>query len=132
MVESKNTPVENMDGAKQTGKKSPNWLKISISANIILVILAVGFLIGMEILNQSDTNPNFCATCHNVMDKKVNSYLTGPNLDQVHALAGVQCKECHDDPVSAEIAGGIKYKTGNYEVGANGQLPKLGTMIRCA
>ena len=122
MADEKNEPVKN-EAVKPTVKKGANWLKISIIANIVLIIAAVGGLIALELLHQSDTNPKFCATCH-IMAKNVDSYLTGTNLDHVHELAGVQCKQCHNYPVSAEIASGIKFITGNYEVGADGQLAK--------
>ena len=105
------------------GNPKPSWLRISIIANIVLVLAAVGGLVALELLHQSDTNPKFCATCH-IMQKNVTSYLTGPNLDHLHDLAGVQCKECHEYPVQAEVASGIKFITGNYEVGADGELPK--------
>ncbi len=36
--------------------------------------------------------------------------------------AGVQCKDCHDYPLSAEISSGIKFVTGDYDVDANGNL----------
>jgi cytochrome c nitrite reductase small subunit len=95
-------------------KKIPNWLRISIFANIlILVVLAVAAA-SLAVLHQSDTNPKFCATCHN-MQANVNSYLTSNHLDNLHAQAGVQCKQCHNYPVSAEIASGIKFITGNYD-----------------
>lgn len=108
----------------QTGPAKPrNWLKISIIVNIALVVAAVGGLVALELLHQSDTNPSFCGTCH-IMDKNVTSYLTGPNLDHLHDLANVECKECHEYPVDAEIASGIKFVTGNYEVGDDGELMK--------
>jgi len=56
------------------------------------------------------------------MQPNVTSYLTSSNLDHVHAQAGVQCKGCHDYPLSAEISSGIKYVTGNYEVDKNGEI----------
>lgn len=118
MTEEKQTQAKDMKAKKPLG-----WLKISIIANIVLVVAAVGGLVALELLHQSDTNPSFCATCH-IMEKNVNSYLTGPNLDHVHDLAGVQCKECHEYPVDAEIASGIKFVTGNYEVGDDGELLK--------
>ncbi len=105
-------------------KKVPNWLKISIIANIVLVVGIIGGGVALWLLHQSDTNPNFCATCH-IMDKNVNSYLTGSNLDRLHNLAGVECKECHEYPIPAEIASGIKFITGNYEVGEDGELLKV-------
>lgn len=120
MVEKKPKSNE-VDGAKPVKKK--NWLKISIIANIgILVIVAVAALT-MAIVHQSDTNPKFCATCH-IMAKNVDSYLTGSNLDHVHELAGVQCKQCHEYPLPAEIASGINFVSGNFEVGADGELMK--------
>ncbi len=103
--------------------KKTNWLKISIIANIGIVVLVAIAATTMAIVHQSDTNPSFCATCH-IMEKNVNSYLTGTNLDRVHEMANVECKECHEYPLPAEIASGIKFITGNYEVGEDGELPK--------
>jgi cytochrome c nitrite reductase small subunit len=100
-------------------KKKPNWLKISLITNIVLVAVAVIGLSGMAVIHQSDTNPEFCATCH-LMQSRVDSYLTSTNLDHVHAQAGVQCKECHDYSIPDEIESGIKYITGNY----NPDLPR--------
>lgn len=92
-------------------------------ANILIVaIIAVGGL-SLGLIHQSDTNPNFCATCH-IMDANVTSYLTSNNLDNVHYQTGVQCKDCHDYPVSAEITSGFKFITGNYEVDETGALAK--------
>jgi hypothetical protein len=56
----------------------------------------------------------------------VQSYTTGHTLDNVHAQAGVQCKECHDYSVAAEIESGIKYLSGDYAVMSvdNPVLPK--------
>ncbi len=105
-IEQENLPTE---------KKKFNWLKFSVIANIVLVF-GVGFaLVAMAILNQSDTNPQFCATCHN-MEAYVSSYTTGSTLDSIHAEAGVQCKQCHSDyNIAAEIESGIKFITGNYD-----------------
>lgn len=123
MTEQNQKPTESDAPAPVQGKKMPSWLKISIIANIVLVVAAVGGLVALGLIHQSDTNPNFCATCH-IMDKNVQSYLTSPNLDHVHDLANVECKGCHEYPVEAEIASGIKFITGNYEVGDDGELPK--------
>jgi nitrate reductase cytochrome c-type subunit len=112
-------PIEN--ASDQTGPKKANWLKISVIANIVVVVLAIIGLAGVEVMHQSNTNPNFCGTCH-IMQPNVQSYLTGKNLDHVHEQAGVQCKDCHDYPLSAEISSGIKFITGNYVVDKNGQL----------
>jgi nitrate/TMAO reductase-like tetraheme cytochrome c subunit len=106
-----------------TKKKKPNWLKISVITNIVIVAVAAIALAGVAVLNQSNTNPEFCATCH-LMKSHVDSYMKGPNLDHVHEQAGVQCKQCHDYGVVAEITSGIKYVTGNYTVDAKGELAK--------
>ena len=100
---------------KPQEKKKFNWIKFSLIANIILVAGIGVALASMAILHQSDTNPQFCATCHN-MEPYVESYLTGNTMDSVHAKAGVQCKECHSDyDVPAEIKSGINFITGNYD-----------------
>lgn len=104
-------------------RKAANWLRISAIVNIILVVVIAVSAGTLVALHQSDTNPSFCATCH-LMDSHVTSYLTSNNLDNIHAQSGVQCKDCHDYPLPAEISSGIKYVFGNYEVDANGELPK--------
>ncbi len=103
-------------------KKKTNWLKVSLFANAAIVVLAVIGLGSMVVIKQSDTNPSFCGACH-IMQPNVTSYLTSSNLDHVHAQAGVQCKGCHDYPLSAEITSGVKFVTGNYEVDKNGEIP---------
>jgi hypothetical protein len=105
------------------GKATLNPLKLSIAANIVIIVVAI--LIGGSayVINQSNTNPNFCAICH-LMQSHVTSYETGPNLDHVHELAGVQCKDCHDYPLSAEISSAIDYVTGNYKTDSSGNLLK--------
>lgn len=108
----------------ETKSKKTNWLKISIIANIVILGLVAVGAVSLYLLHQSDTNPSFCGTCH-IMDKNVNSYLTGDNLDRLHEMANVECKECHEYPIPAEIASGIKFITGNYEVGEDGELPKM-------
>lgn len=123
MTDKNQKSVDPVEKPAVAPKKPRNWLKISIIANIVLVAAAVGGLVALELLHQSDTNPVFCGTCH-IMDKNVNSYLTSPNLDHVHELANVECKECHEYPIPAEIASGIKFVTGNYEVDETGELPK--------
>lgn len=123
MFKKKKLSVEPNDGTPQPAKKAPGWLKLSIIANIVLVVAALGGVVALWLLHQSDTNPSFCGTCH-IMDKNVTSYLTGPNLDHLHDLAGVECKECHEYPIPAEIASGIKFVTGNFEVGSDGELLK--------
>jgi cytochrome c nitrite reductase small subunit len=99
----------------------PKWFKISIWANIVILVLVAAYALGAVLVHQSDTNPKFCATCH-IMAKNVDSYLKGPNLDHAHEMAGVQCKQCHNYPVVAEITSGIKFITGNYEVDKNGDI----------
>lgn len=104
-------------------KKETNWTKILLFSNIGIVILIAFGLSGMAIIHQSDTNPNLCASCH-IMQPNVNSYLSGNTLDHVHEQAGVECKDCHDYPVSAEIRSGVNFLIGNYEVNTQGTLNK--------
>jgi len=106
------------------GKKKPNWFKISIIANVVVLVVLVVGLASLEIIHQSDTNPAFCATCH-VMQPNVDSYLNSNNLDAVHAQANVECKECHFAyGLKEEIVSGLNFVVGNYEVKSDGTLPK--------
>lgn len=121
--ESESRTTETNNSPKPAPRK-PNWAKISFIANIVLVAGFVFALAGAEIIHQSNTNPDLCGLCH-IMRPNIESYLTGPNLDHVHAQANVQCKDCHDYPIPAEIEGAIKYVAGSYYVTEEGVLPKL-------
>ena len=99
----------------------PNWIKVSIYANVAIAAIALILVAGGIVIHQSDTNPNFCGLCH-VMQTNVQSYLNGPNLDYVHEQAGIECKDCHDYPLSAEITSGVKFLIGDYTVDASGNL----------
>jgi nitrate/TMAO reductase-like tetraheme cytochrome c subunit len=101
-----------------------NWLKVSMGANFVILGIVVIGLGGMEVIHQSDTNPQLCRMCH-IMSDHVDSYLHGTNLDSVHAKANVECKDCHDYPIPAEIRSGINFITGNYYVEDDGSLVKM-------
>jgi nitrate/TMAO reductase-like tetraheme cytochrome c subunit len=94
------------------------WAIITI---VVVFLCITGIATGVSLIHLSDTSPKFCSTCH-IMDFNVNSYLTSNDLDNVHFQAGVQCKECHDYSVKAEITSGIKFILGDYSVDANGKL----------
>lgn len=99
--------------------------EIGFVVGIILIFLVIaGGASGGYLLHLSNTSPEFCGTCH-IMNRNVNSYLTSNHLDNVHFQAGVQCKDCHDYPVSAEFASGINFLVGNYSVGKDGELLKV-------
>lgn len=118
MEEKTNSEPAEIVTPKVKKSKKQVWTIVGIVA-IVLVI--VGGATGGYLLHLSNTSPEFCATCH-VMDKNVNSYLSSNDLDNIHNQADVQCKECHDYPIPAEITSGIRYITGNYTVGADGEL----------
>lgn len=124
-MESHETEQPNQDPPPAPRKKRRRWLAvISILANVVLIVAAVGLASGAAVLHETDTNPNFCANCH-IMQPNVDSYLTSNHLDHVHAEAGVQCKDCHSDySIPDEIVSGIHYLTGDYELDEDGLLPK--------
>lgn len=101
--------------AQSAGRKKVNWFKISVIANLAVVVLAIVGGAAAFTLNLSNTNPQFCAMCHN-MKSHVDSYLTGHTMDSVHARAHVGCKDCHDYPITAEVASLVKYITGQYDL----------------
>lgn len=105
---------QNEQQLNQPSEKKRPRLHWSIILNAVLVVGVLGAVAALVLLHQSDTNPQFCATCHN-MQNHVSSYLGSNHLDNIHATANVQCKECHDYPIPAEIASGIKFITGNYD-----------------
>ncbi|PKO16370.1 MAG: hypothetical protein CVU39_08375 [Chloroflexi bacterium HGW-Chloroflexi-10] len=112
------------DKAKETKpRQKTNWLKVLTISNIVIIALVAIGIGSMAVIHQSDTNPNFCSTCH-IMQPNVTSYQTGNTMDNVHQQAGVECKDCHDYPVPAEIASGVNYLVGNYEVDTQGKILK--------
>jgi len=118
----------NTDEKNQKSKSKRDLFKkgeLGYVVGIILVFLVIaGGVGGGFVLHLSNTSPEFCGSCH-VMEKNVNSYLTSNHMDNVHFQAGVQCKDCHDYPVSAEIASGFNFLVGNYSVGPDGELIKV-------
>lgn len=119
---SKTANEENTTTAAEPKRR--NWLPIMIAANIVLVIGIAVFAGSAVVIHQSDTNPEFCASCH-IMQPNVTSYLTSNNLDNVHAEAGVMCKDCHSDyQIPQEIEGAVNFLTGSYIVDENGELPQ--------
>lgn len=118
----KKDPVEK---EKQQDKKSKKrgWTITGVAA-VVLAILIAGTGTGGYLVHLSNTSPEFCATCH-IMQKNVDSYLSSNDMDNIHAQANVECKDCHDYPIPAEISSGIRFITGNYSVNPEGELLKV-------
>ncbi len=112
--------AENQKPEKTKIKKTKKqiWTIIGI---VVAILVVAGGATGGYLIHLSNTSPEFCGTCH-IMDRNVDSYLTSNDLDNVHSQANVQCKDCHNYPVSAEISSGIAYVLGNYTVDAQGEL----------
>ncbi len=93
-------------------------------AVVVLILVVVGITTGGSLVYLSNTSPEFCGSCH-IMQKNVKSYLSSNHMDHVHAQANVQCKDCHDYSIPAEIYSGISYAIGNYTVNSKGELLKV-------
>jgi nitrate/TMAO reductase-like tetraheme cytochrome c subunit len=122
MADQTTEQTENTENKIEEKPKKQNKLHLKtgvVIGAVIVILLAVG--IGGYGIHQSNTNPNFCGICH-IMEPNVTSYLTSNNLDNVHDQANVECKECHDYPLDAEIASGVNFLIGNYSVGDDGKL----------
>lgn len=118
----RNATTDTAPAEPVTKKRRDHWIKVSIFANVFFVLLLVAGVGGGVVIHQSDTNPEFCASCH-VMQSNVDSYLNSDNLDHIHAEAGVGCKDCHSDyDIPDEIRSGVNFVTGNYEADENGEL----------
>lgn len=87
-------------------------------ASVALVVLLSlnATVLGVSSLdNYTRTHPEFCGTCH-VMQRYVESYLTGNFMDNIHKQADVGCRDCHTDYTlthRAEIVS--RYVTGIYQ-----------------
>lgn len=99
-------------------KKRKAWPIIGI---IVLVLAVLGGVGGGYMIHLSNTSPEFCQICH-IMEPNVSSYLTSNDLDNFHNQAGVECKECHDYPLDAEISSGFKFLVGDFDVDSEGKL----------
>jgi nitrate/TMAO reductase-like tetraheme cytochrome c subunit len=118
MVEQTENQKPESKNTKTKKSKKQIWTIIGI---VVLFLVVAGGATGGYLIHQSNTNPEFCATCH-IMDRNVTSYLTSNHMDSVHAQANVECKDCHNYPLSSEIKSGIDYVTGNYTVDDQGDL----------
>lgn len=118
--EQEEAQVEEVKKAK-SNKKLGVWAIVGI---IVAALVVVGGAGGGYLIHLSNTSPEFCATCH-IMDKNVTSYLSSNDLDNIHYQANVACKDCHDYPIPAEVASGVKFILGDYTVDENGDLIKL-------
>lgn len=82
-----------------------------------MVLLALNFvlMIGPAVQHYGHTNPQACATCHN-MEPYVDSYLNSNHLDNVHRQANVGCQDCHTDyTLWDEIGSAWRYVRGDYQ-----------------
>ena len=118
MVEKDETQKPEKVNNKIKKSKKQVWTIIGI---VVLALVVAGGATGGYLLHLSNTSPEFCGTCH-LMDRNVDSYLTSNHLDNLHAQANVECKDCHNYPVSAEISSGVAYVLGNYTVDDTGEL----------
>jgi len=118
MADEENLNVPEEIAKKVKKSKKQVWTIVGI---VVLVLVVAGVGTSGYLIHQSNTNPEFCATCH-IMQRNVTSYLTSNDLDHVHEQANVECKDCHNYPLSSEISSGIKFVTGNYTVDKNGDL----------
>jgi hypothetical protein len=107
-----NQDVEKKDESAEEPKK---WWILVLRANwVILLVIVIAIAGSGAALYASDTNPEFCAVCHN-MQGHVDSYLNSNHMDNVHAQANVGCKDCHDYPIPAEVESLVRYVTGAYD-----------------
>jgi nitrate/TMAO reductase-like tetraheme cytochrome c subunit len=120
MVDKTKTNPAEKDALKVKKSQKQGFTIVGIAV-VLLVITVVGTGTGGYLVHLSNTSPEFCASCH-IMEKNVNSYLSSNNMDNIHAQANVQCKDCHDYSIPAEVSSGIRYITGNYSVNSKGEL----------
>lgn len=120
MVDKTKKNLAEKETQKVKKSQKQGWTIVGIFM-VVLAITVVGIGTGGYMVHLSNTSPEFCASCH-IMEKNVSSYLSSNDMDNVHAQAKVQCKDCHDYSIPAEISSGIKYITGNYSVNSKGEL----------
>jgi cytochrome c nitrite reductase small subunit len=82
---------------------------------VLIVLVAVNIVaVSAFAVLEAAKSPQFCALCHN-MQRHVDSYLTGDDLDAVHRKANVGCKDCHETTIATQLSEVFRYVTGNYE-----------------
>ena len=109
------TEVSEKIEQKKPVKSSKKRLSLTGIALIIVSLVALGTISFFSIDHISQTNPNFCAICHN-MRSHVDSYLTGDHLDNLHFQASVGCKSCHANySLAGEMKSVVSYVTGQYD-----------------
>jgi len=117
--------------AEPAPKKSKK--KLGIAAGVVAAVIVVagaGFWVWHE-------TPGFCgAICHTPMDPYLATYEAEPGEASIdkwgnevsdakamtasyHRVAGATCLDCHESNLSLQIAEGVSWITGSYEVKAN-------------
>lgn len=92
-------------------KSHKRWILVGVVCAIV-VVAGAGFWVWHE-------QPSFCnVICHQPMDSYVEGYYAqDPTLlASVHEGADVTCLGCHEPTISEQLAEGVTWATGGYEV----------------
>ena len=111
------------EGASGKGAARPRraWPIVAGCVCAVLVLAGAGFFVWHE-------QPSFCnAVCHVPMDNYVNGYYENEALGaHAHYRANTSCLDCHEPKIDEQIAEGIAWVRGDFEVDDAGDIAVVG------
>ena len=132
-MENEKSVVDAAVEAEAAPQPNKSKKKLGIIAGVVAAVIVVagaGFWVWHE-------TPGFCgAICHTPMDPYLATYEAEPGEASIdkwgnevsdakamtasyHRIAGATCLDCHESNLSLQIAEGMSWITGSYEVKAN-------------
>lgn len=106
---------------KGTVRPRCTWLIVAGCVCAVAVLAGAGFFVWHE-------QPSFCnAVCHVPMDNYVNGYHENEALcANAHYRANTSCLDCHEPKIDEQIAEGVAWVRGDFEVDDAGNIAAVG------
>lgn len=106
---------------EKRGRVRRRWLIAVGCVAAVVALAAAGFFVWHE-------QPSFCnAICHVPMDNYVEGYYEDETLcANAHYREGTTCLQCHEPKIDEQIAEGIAWVKGDFEVDERGDIATVG------
>lgn len=105
----------------QAARPRRKWPIVAGCVAAVVAVAAAGFFVWHE-------QPGFCnAVCHVPMDNYVQGYFEDESLcANAHYREGATCLQCHEPKLDEQIAEGLAWIRGDFDVDEKGDIVKVG------